>query len=109
MAGNTLGVRKYFRYTGDSGTDYSYLTDNDLGTAAGATPDDSLPNFPRRFKPRIVYVETTISGVISRKALIVPTTDSTLYAPLTSQIITIEGQVFKTTGRRGEKASFASN
>lgn len=107
--GNTLGARKYFKYESDSGENFSYLTDNDLGVVAGATPDDTFAAFPRRFKPRIVYVEATIAGVKTRKSLIVPTNDSTLYAALSSQEIPIDSVTFKTTGRRGEKASFANN
>lgn len=109
MPGNALGARTWYLYEADSGVSYSYLTDTDLGTAAGSTADASFPNFPRRFKPRIVFVEATVAGKKLRKNIIVPTNDSTLYSPQTTQVITIDGVAFGTTGRRGEKVSFPSN
>jgi hypothetical protein len=107
--GNTLGVRKWFKYTSDAGTDYSYLTDLDLGTAAGATQDATLPNFPRRFKPRVVFLQATIGGKVSTKSLIIPTNTSAIYTPVTTQNVTIDTTAFATTGRKGEQVSFPSN
>jgi hypothetical protein len=110
MAGNSLGSRKWYKYEADSGASYSYLTDVDLATAAGAVADATFPNLPRRFKPRVVHMEGLSStGQKLRKSVIVPTADSTLYGPQTSQVVTIDGTAFTTTGRRGEVASFASN
>lgn len=107
MAGNTLGIRRYFKYTSDTEEDYSILTDNDLGVAAGLTLDDTNPPPPRRFKPRVVYCEATIAGKKVRKALIC-NSDSTLFDD-SAQTVTIDGTAFKTTGRRGEKFSFGGN
>lgn len=110
MAGNSLGLRKWYLYVGDSGVSYSYLTDVDLATASGATADATFPNMPKRFKPRVVFVEgVSATGQKLRKSLIVPTNDSTLYSPQTSQVVNIDAVAFQTTGRRGETASFASN
>jgi hypothetical protein len=110
MPGNSLGSRKWYKYTGDSGVTYSYLTDVDLGDIAGAVADATFPNMPRRFKPRIVHVEgTSATGQKLRKKIIVPDPDSTLYAPQTSQVVNIDGIAFQTTGRRGEVATFPSN
>lgn len=106
MAGNKLGKRKYYKYTSDTGGEYSYLTDIDLATAAGAVADASFPGFPRRFKPRVVYMQATDGA---KKKVICPTLASTLYDSDTTQDITIDTVVFKTTGRAGEKMSFASN
>lgn len=106
MPGNLLGERRYYAYTDDTGETYTYLTDEDLGTAVGATLDDSNPPFPRRFEPRGVYVQDTEGN---RKFLICPTTDNTYYSSNSSQDITIDTATFKTTGRRGEKQSFGSN
>lgn len=108
-AGNTLGSRKWFKYTSDGGTDYSFLTDVDLGTAGGATQDATLPNFPRRFQPRVVFIEATIGGVKVRKNLIVSDPASALYTAVTTQNVTIDGTAFATSGRRGEQVSFPSN
>lgn len=106
---NTLGVRRYYRYTSDGGTDYKYLTDEDLGTAAGAVLGDTFPNLPRRFKPRGVYAEATVSGRKVRKFIICPTNDNTLYAAEASTAVTVQGTNFGTTGRKGEKVSFGRN
>ena len=106
---NVLGVRRYYRYVSDGGTAYKYLTDEDLGTAAGSVLNDSLPNLPRRFKPRGVYCEATVAGRKVRKYLICPTNDNTLYAAEASTVATIQGTAFATTGRRGEQASWGRN
>ena len=34
-SGNTLGVRRYYKYTSDGGEEYKYLTDETLGGAMG--------------------------------------------------------------------------
>lgn len=109
MPGNTLGTRKWFGYTSDTGETYSFLTDNDLGVAAGATPDVSSPNFPRRFKPRVLFVQATIAGKIVSKSLIIPTADSSLFASSVSQSVTVDTTAFTSTGRRGESVSFPRN
>jgi hypothetical protein len=110
MPGNSLGSRKWYKYEADSGVSYSYLTDVDLGAASGATADASFPNFPKRFKPRVVFIEgVSATGQKLRKMLIVPTNDSTLYSPQTTQVVNIDAIAFSTTGRRGEKVSFPSN
>lgn len=106
---NTLGDRAYYRYTDDDGENFSYLTDVGLATASGAILDDTRPSFPRRFSPRIVYCEANVDGRVARKALIVPDPTSELYASNVSQSVIIEGTTFTTTGRRGERRSFASN
>jgi hypothetical protein len=110
MPGNSLGARKWYKYTADSGTIYSYLTDVDLGVAAGAVEDASYPNLPRRFKPRVVFCEgLNAAGKKIRKNVIVPEPDNTLYVLQTTQVALIDAQAFKTTGRRGEHVSFPSN
>jgi len=106
MPGNQLGTRAWYLYTGDDQVDYSYQTDDDLADAAGATEDDSNPNFPRRFEPRGVWVE---SAAGNRKFIICPTNDNTLYAASTTQNVTIDTVVYSTTGRVGEKMTFARN
>lgn len=109
MAGNTLGPRGYYTYTSDSGVNYNILTDTDLATAMGLTPGVSgNPQLPRRFYPRIVYAEATIGGRLVRKRLVAGTNDNTVYAAEGSTTVTVDGQTFTTTGRRGEKVTFAS-
>ena len=106
MAGNKLGSRSYYLYTDDLGNNYSYLTDDDLATAVSATLDDSNPPFPRRFKPRGVYVEDAAGA---RKFVICPLTTTVQYASNASQAVTIDTVAFSTTGRKGEQQSFGSN
>lgn len=109
MTGNLLGVRRYYRYEDDTGLEYSYLTDQDLGTAVGAVEDDSLPPFPRRFKPRGVYCQATINNRLVRKFVIIPEVASSTLWENSSNSITIDSQAFTTTGRRGEQISYGTN
>lgn len=106
MAGNLLGERRYYEYIDDAGNGFKYLTDQSLGQAVGATENDTNPDLPRRFSPRILYAEGP-NG--ERKKVIVPTADNTAYARNTSTNLTIDGLTFSTTGRRGEKVSFGAN
>lgn len=108
-SGNTLGVRRYYKYTTDGETEYKYQTDETLGEAMGAELNDTLPNFPKRFKPRGVYVQATVAGQRVRKFLISPESDNTTYAAEASTAVTIDGVNFATTGRRGEQLSFGAN
>lgn len=108
-SGNTLGVRRYYLYTTDGGTEYKYLTDETLGAAMNATLNDTNPNLPKRFKPRGVYVQATVAGQTVRKFLISPNVDNTAYAAEASTVVTIDGINFGTTGRKGEQFSFGRN
>ena len=109
MPGNTLGARRYYAYTSDSGVQYKYLTDQNLGEAVNAVLNDTLPDFPRRFKPRLVYAEAEIEGSFVRKRVICPLVTTPAYAAQGSTVISIDEEDFKTTGRRGEKATFGAN
>lgn len=106
MAGNLLGVRRYYSYTTDSGVDYKYLTDEDLGTAIGATLNDTNPDFPRRFSPRILHCRDAEGN---KKRVVVPTVGNSAYAADASTTLTIDGVDFETTGRVGERMTFGSN
>lgn len=108
-SGNTLGARRYYNYTDDIGNEFTILTDETLGTAAGNTLDDANPGLPRRFKPRGVYVEAEVEGEVVRKFLTIGSRTNTIYASNASQDVVIDAITFKTTGRRGESASFGSN
>lgn len=107
-AGQTLGVKRYYRYDSDSPTSYSLLLDQTLGQAAGLVENDTLSPPPRRFRPRGVYVEASVGGAPARK-LITCNRNSDLYATDRSQTIVIDGIQFKSTGRRGERLSFGAN
>lgn len=106
MAGNLLGDRYYYKYTDDLGNDYKFLTDEDLGDAGNNEKDDTLDDLPRRFKPRGVYAQNDDGN---RKFIIVGDPDDEVFASNSSQTLTIDGQSFKTTGRRGEQVSFGRN
>ena len=106
MAGNLSGARRYYAYTSDSGVEYKYLTDEDLGTAIGATLNDTNPDFPRRFSPRRIHCRDDDGN---KKSIIAPTTTNTAYAADASTTITIDTVDFSTTGRTGEKMTFGSN
>jgi len=108
MTGNTLGERRYYKYTSDQAKIYSYITDKDLGDSISAVLDDTSPPFPRRFKPRGVYVQAEVGGRLVRKFLIVGDKNADVWAD-TSKTVTIDGQAFKSTGRRGEALSFGAN
>lgn len=108
MAGNTLGVRRYYKYTTDKDIVHSYLTDKDLGDAVSGELDDTSPPFRKRFKPRGVYCEAVIDGTKHRKFVVVPKTSNAVWAD-TSKDISIDGKTFKTTGRKGESMSFGAN
>lgn len=109
MAGNLTGNRRYYLYTSDTGQQYSYLTDEDLGTAVGAVLNDTNPAFPRRFKPRGVYCQAEVGGKVVRKFLICPALDNAIYDSNTAQTVTIDTIDFVTTGRVGEQVSFGAN
>lgn len=109
MPGNSLGPRRWFAYTADNGDQYKYLTDQNLGEAVGAVLNDQLPGFPFRFRPRFVYCEGTVDGDFLRKKVVCPLTTTPAYAALNSTTLTIDEAEFKTTGRRGERATFGSN
>lgn len=109
MPGNTLGARRYYAYTSDTGTQYKYLTDESLGEAVDAVLNDTLPDFPRRFKPRAVYVEAEVDGDFVRKRVVCPLVTTPAYAAEGSTTIDIDDVEFKTTGRRGERKTFGSN
>lgn len=106
---NTLGERRYYLYTSDAGTAYTYQTDEDLGTAVSAVLNDTNPGLPRRFKPRGVYVEAVVDGNLVRKFLICPKNNAAPYNTNGSTAVEIDGTTFKTTGRVGEKMSFGAN
>lgn len=106
MAGNRLGIRGNFLYEDDLGNQFTVRTDVDLATAAGlAAAVAGAPSLPKRFRPRGVYVQST-AAPIARKFLVVGDVTSTLYAANGRQAVTIDGESFTTTGRKGEQASF---
>lgn len=107
MAGNRLGPRARVQYTSDTGDIYNITTDADLA-AAGQLPvavagAGQAP--PRRFQPRGVYCQNVVGGSLARR-FVACDADAAFYATSSPSNITIDGEVFTTTGRRGETLSF---
>jgi hypothetical protein len=106
MSGNLLGAKSYYLYVDDAGASYSFSQDVDLAAAAGNTLDATHGPMPRRFKPRIAYVQDNEGH---RKAIVCGSIDSPLYAQNVTNVTNIDGAPFFTTGRHGERFSVASN
>lgn len=107
MTGNRLGPKSDYLYTDDTGKQYTITVDDNLATAAGLagaiTPDPGAP--PKRSKLRGVYVQSDTAPII-RKFVICGSVTAALYANNGSQAVTIDGETFTTTGRKGEQFSF---
>lgn len=107
MAGNRLGPRGRFQYVSDTGDIYNIETDVDLATAGGLSVAvagaGQAP--PKRFSPRGVYCQSNTGGILARRFVICDA-DFASYATTASTNITIDGEVFATTGRKGESLSF---
>lgn len=115
MAGNRVGTRSKYVYTNDAGGLYILETDDSLAIAgfgaAGGSPtafDPASPGTatpaPRRFQPRIVYVQASDGA---RKAVIAFTPTASAYSRVTAGTYTIDTEAgWVSTGRRGEKLSF---
>lgn len=110
LAGNRLGTKSVYGYTTDAGVEINLLLDDDLVlTNSGLVLNDEGQPKPQRFKPRVVFAQAIVGNRVVRKALVCGTSAAALYASSTPQDVTIDGQVFTTTGRRGETQSFISN
>lgn len=108
--GQFSGSRSKYEYVSDGGTTYKLTLDDTLGsitdlglTAAGPT-STGIPK-PTGFKPRVVFWQGTLSGVLKRKELVCSAT-STLYATESSSALTVDGVAGEIVGRRGEKLTF---
>ncbi len=108
--GQFSGDRAKYVYVSEDGTSYSLFLDVTLATlpntglVAQAPGDGSIPK-PIGFKPRVVFWQGELGGRTVRKEIIT-STDSTLYATSTRQLLEVDGVTGVTTGRRGEKLSF---
>lgn len=107
MAGNTLGARKLYVYTADDGTEGVYLTDENLGTAIGATPATSSDPRVTLYGLSKRYVLAENADGTLRKKIVVPTNDDTQF--LNGGTLTIDGTSFVITGRVGEKQTFGKS
>ena len=119
MAGNRLGPRVKILYESDApGVVYIIQTDANfqlaklgVGDAAPAIydPENLPPNVvvcppPKRFNPRGVHVKA-VNGT-GRKFLIATSPSASAYATSQPTDFQIDGETFRSTGRRGETQSF---
>lgn len=106
MPGNLLGNRSWYLYTADNGNQYSYLTDDDLATAVGATLNDENQTLPRGLKPRGVNCQDADGN---KKFVIVPSTTSDVWTADGASTLAIDGVNFTVTSRRGERSRIPNN
>ena len=109
MAGNILGRRSYYLYTSDTGDEFSILTDDSLAEAVGLVLNADNPAPPRRFQPRVLHVEFNSDAGLKRKSLVIGDASQANYSSNTTSTVTIDGDNYQTTGRRGETLSFPRN
>ena len=109
--GQFLGSKSKYVYETDSGEEYVIRRDDTLAalTGTGLVAYDPATNAgaspaPGRFKPRVVFWESTDGQY--RKEVICGTVTAELYSSDVAQTLTIDGIAGSTTGRRGEKLSF---
>ena len=110
-SGQTLGPKKKYKYDMDDGTSIRLKLDATLGDLPGTglsevTLTDDVQNKPTGFKPRVVFVQWIDADSNIRRKEIVCNAAGTLYASNVEQNVTIDGEAFQTTGRRGETYSF---
>lgn len=115
MAGNRLGPRGKYVYTNDAGGEYVLETDTSLAiagfgadTAAPIAYDPENPGDavapPKRFSPRIVYVQAADGA---RKSVIAFDPTAAAYERENSATYTIDSEAgWASTGRRGERLTF---
>jgi hypothetical protein len=106
MPGNLLGNRAWYLYTADNGNQYSYLTDQDLATAVGATLNDENQTLPRGLRPRGVNCQDADGN---KKFVIVPSTTSTVWTADGSSTLSIDNKNFTVTSKRGERVRIPNN
>lgn len=109
--GQFTGERCAYVYIMDNGDAIQLVLDRTIAEVIGsglvlAVADDGSAAKPINFKPRGVYWQGELDGKQKRK--FVPCSfPSPLYGQNVSASVTIDGVVGRTTGRIGEKLSFA--
>lgn len=108
--GQFSGDKAKYLYQSDGGTNYSLLLDTTLADItevglAQITTGDVYGQKPTNFKPRVVFWQGTLNGVLKRKALVCAA-NSTLYNTVIRTELTIDGVAGVITGRRGESLTF---
>lgn len=111
--GQFSGPRAAYLYVSDSGEQFVIQLDATLGDLAGvgltrATTGNAggASNKPSRYELRGVHWQGELNGRVVRKFLTCAATGS-LYEGNVSQAVTIDGVPGATTGKRGERQTFA--
>lgn len=108
--GNRLGPRAVYQYTTDAGQEVNLLLDDDLVvTNSGLIFGDDGAPAPKRFKPRVVFIQAIVDNRVVRKSLVAGSNTAPLYASSVPQTVNLDGVAFVTTGRRGETQTFIGN
>lgn len=108
--GNVLGPRGTFTYTDNAGVTYNISLDRSVATAVGNTLSDNaaLPNLTSSgtvpVSPRGIHVRS-VDEPSKRKFIVIGDPANALFASKASSTVTINGEVYVVTGRRGEKSS----
>lgn len=106
--GNRLGPRKTFTYTNSAGVTFNIRLDESVGTAVGntASTNGALPILcPSRFlEPRYILLQLDSDPAV-RKTAIIGDVANSLFASTAASEVTINGVLWKVTGRVGEKSS----
>lgn len=115
--GQFSGGRCTYEYTSDENQLYLITMDETLGNLVGngltlaSATSTGVPK-PIGFSPRIVYWQSLApvgtNKNLSRKELVAGNLDADYYGTSVSQLVDIDGVPGRTTGRRGEKLSFAN-
>ncbi len=98
-----LGRRHWYRYDSDDGKNYRIRLLDYLAEAAGLELDDTLPELPRGYEPRFIWVqevEPSTPGRPLRKKLIVE--KKNLQHFLSNPTIEVAGIKMKMTSSVGE-------
>lgn len=113
--GQFAGSKGRYIYQSDTGINYTITRDETLAGLAGtglveydpAAPPASFGGAkPSQLKPRVVFWEGVLGGVVRRKEIICGTTEAALYNSGSRQALTVDGVAGETTGRKGEKFTF---
>lgn len=108
--GQFTGSRAKYEYEADDGTLYKLNLDATLGSVTDnglaflPATSTAIPK-PTGFRPRVVFWQGELNGVIKRKEIVCNPAGA-LYATDKSTALTIDGVAGNTTGRRGEKLTF---
>ena len=74
-----------------------------------AVLNDLNPRLPKHIRPRGVHVESAAGTTVSRRFVVCPSRATPAYDSVVGVDLVIDGETFRSTGRRGEAISFPHN